>query len=140
VIQFWRNRTYALNYLPPLLDRTVPSRFNTSTLILTIVENCLIEGWSQQVSYSSFFDQCYPSYCTYSVNELPDIIYIVTTLIGVLSGLNVVLKLLIPLLVQALYWCWGYVHGMFFSKERTYRSLVVFDNNQKSSSNFFHIS
>ncbi len=72
----------------------------------------MIEEWSHEASYSFFYEQCDPLYCTYSVNERRDIIFIITTLIGVFGGLNVVLKLLIPLAVRALLWCFGYVHGM----------------------------
>jgi len=113
VIEFWRNQTYSLNYLPPLLNQTVPSQYNTSTLMLTIIENIMIEEWSKEVSYSKFFDQCHPSYCIYSVNERPSAIFIITTVIGIFSGLNVVLKLLTPLILRGIYWCWGHTQGMF---------------------------
>jgi hypothetical protein len=92
---------------------------------MTIVDNVMIEEWSTEASYELFFDQCDPSYCTYSVNERPGIIFIVTSLIGAFSGLNVVLKLLIPLIVRAIYWCWGYVHGMFI-RDCDYNCIKVF--------------
>ena len=113
MIEFWRNQTYSLNYLPPLLDQTINSRYSPSTLILRIVENLMIEEWSKEASYSSFFDQCHPSYCIYSVNERPSAIFIITTVIGIFSGLNVILKLFTPLILRAIFWCWAYSQGMF---------------------------
>ena len=113
MIGYWRNRTDALDYLPPLLDRTIPSRYNTSTRILFIVENLMIEQWSKKALYSSFFDKCDPLYCTYSANERPNAIFIITTLVGIFSGLNIVLKLCTPFLLRAVFWCWANTRGMF---------------------------
>ncbi len=111
VIEFWQNNTNGLVHLPPLLKQSIVSNFDSSTLISNIVEQLMIEQWSNDISYSSFFTQCNPQYCTYMVTEQSDIIVIVTTLIGVFSGLNVALTLLIPLVIRTIFWFKGHVYG-----------------------------
>ena len=106
MIGYWQNRMNTVTYLPPLLDQTITSRYNTSTLIYNIIESMMLEEWSPAVSFSSFFTECNPSYCTYSINQRSTIIIIITTLIAIFSGLNIVLKLLIPLIIRVFYWCW----------------------------------
>ena len=72
----------------------------------------MVEEWSSVASYSSFFTECNPSYCTYLINERPGILIIVTTLISIFSGLNLILKLLIPLIVRVFYWCSGHAYDI----------------------------
>jgi hypothetical protein len=88
MIEFWRNRTNILSNLPPLLDATIPSQYNTSTLLSVMINQLLVEQWSNSTDYGAFFDECAPEYCTYTVTERRKIIAIVTTLIGLVSGLN----------------------------------------------------
>jgi hypothetical protein len=111
VIEFWQNRTNGLVYLPPLLKQSISSNFDSSTSLSDIIEQMMIEQWSSNISYSSFFTQCNPQYCTYIAIERSDIIGIVTTLIGIFSGLNVALRLLTPLVIRAIFWFKDHVHG-----------------------------
>jgi hypothetical protein len=117
VIGFLQNRLNTLTYLPSVLDPTVKSQYNTTTLFVNIFENIMVEEWTNSVSYSSLFTECNPSYCTYSNNERPHILVIITTLISVFSGLNIVLKLFIPLIIRVVYWCWGHANGIKYIVE-----------------------
>jgi hypothetical protein len=41
-----------------------------------------------------------PLSCTYTITEQPNLIYIITTIIGLFGGLNVALKVIVPALVK----------------------------------------
>ena len=79
---------------------------------MTIFENLMIEQWSNNASYSAFFDHCNPLYCIYSNNERPSVIFIIAILVGIFGGLNVVLKLLIPLILRVFFWFWTNTQGI----------------------------
>lgn len=64
----------------------------------------MVENWSKEIDYSLYFTECAPQYCTYSVTQRRDVIFLVTTLFGLFGGLNIALKLLIPGLVQLVSW------------------------------------
>lgn len=105
MIQYWRNRTlYYLECIPPVLNDTIPSRFEPSTPLYLIIEQLMVESWSKEISYNSYYSKCAPLYCTYSVTQRRDVILIVTILLGLFGGLNVVLKLLTPLIIKLGSW------------------------------------
>ena len=87
-----------------ILNYTNSSPFAPTTSIYTILERLTIEQWSKNISYQSFFDQCAPEYCTYSINQRRDILLIITVLLGFFGGLNVTLKLLTPMIIRFISW------------------------------------
>jgi hypothetical protein len=50
--------------------------------------------------YESYYNECQPTQCTYRIETRNDLIYIVTTLFGIVGGLITVLKLVVPRLVK----------------------------------------
>jgi hypothetical protein len=109
VIQYWQNRTYYLEGLPSLLNNTIPSQYNSSTSLHLIINQLMVEDWSKEISYDSYYSQCAPLYCTYSITQRKDAILIITLLLGLFGGLNVVLKLLTPLVIKL--GSWIITHG-----------------------------
>lgn len=63
----------------------------------------MIEKFNIPISYSKFLAVCSPAYCTYTVTERRNIIALISTLLGVFSGLNVAMKLIVPLVMRPLY-------------------------------------
>ncbi|CAF1334186.1 unnamed protein product [Didymodactylos carnosus] len=78
---------------------SLPSRFNIDTVIGDIVKELMIEQWNNETNYTDYYQQCTPSYCTYSIVKRKDILYIFTTLIALTGGLVTALKLLPPLVI-----------------------------------------
>lgn len=103
VIEAWKNHSLEVSFLPPLLDSTISSRYNASTLISTILKNGMFEQFDINVSYSKFIDACNPTYCTYTVTERRNIITLISTLLGAFSGLNVAMVLIVPLVMRPFY-------------------------------------
>ncbi|CAF1054872.1 unnamed protein product [Adineta steineri] len=90
------------------LDESLPSRFLPNSTFEEIVNGLMIEQWNpsdQSVMYERYFNACRPSECTYTQQTKNSIIYIVTTLIGLLGGLITALKLIVPRLVQFTAFC-----------------------------------
>ena len=83
------------------LDPTLPSRFPPTTSLQTIVNEIMVEQWNREISYSFFYQQCRPASCSFTYTQRSDLIYIITTVVGLFGGLNVVLKLISPIIIKA---------------------------------------
>lgn len=87
------------NYQP--LDNTVKSRFSLNSPMKELVFDMFMEDWSVNISYASYFDQCQPKSCSYVILEGPDFISVISIILGLYSGLRVILRLLSPLMIHA---------------------------------------
>ncbi|CAF4336263.1 unnamed protein product, partial [Rotaria sp. Silwood2] len=81
------------------------SRFNVTTPISTLVNQMMIEDWFNISSHVAFYEQCRPLICTYSYVGKNDLIVVITTIIGLISGLTTILKFLTPRVVHTV-WRW----------------------------------
>jgi hypothetical protein len=91
-------------YIAKALDGT-ESKYTLNTSINTIVEQLFIETWSINVSYGNFFTQCLPTSCSYTRVEQYNVIYVITTLLGLYGGITILLKLFVPFTVSQFYKC-----------------------------------
>jgi hypothetical protein len=82
------------------LNSSLSSQYFTNSTIKDLVDNLMVEEWTPSQMYDGYYNACQPAQCTYTHETRNDIIYIVTTLIGLLGGLITVLKLVVPLLVR----------------------------------------
>ncbi|CAF4248982.1 unnamed protein product, partial [Adineta steineri] len=76
------------------------SRFSTNTTIAELIDNLFIEQWSNKTNYSSYFEQCLPSYCFYTSVPRFNLIYIITLLLSLQGGLTIILKWICPKIVR----------------------------------------
>jgi hypothetical protein len=76
------------------------TRFSPNSSIGTILDNLMVETWNERIEYFEYYEQCAPEQCTYSYTSRNNPFQIVTTLVGLLGGLSVVLKIIIPLIVR----------------------------------------
>jgi hypothetical protein len=77
--------------------------------IEALANHLFIQSWYNETFYESYFNQCHPLTCEYTYESRFNLIYIVTTIIGFLGGLDVVLRLLLPLIVKLVRRIWNYV-------------------------------
>jgi hypothetical protein len=82
------------------LNASLHSQYNTTTPINTIMQNLMIESWNTDVNYSAYYEQCHPNECKYTYIVNHDVIYIVTTIIGLIGGLVTIFQLVIPRAVK----------------------------------------
>jgi hypothetical protein len=82
------------------LDSSLPSQYFINSTIQDLVDNLMVEQWNSSLMYDSYYNACQPAQCSYTYVTKNNIIYIVTTLVGLVGGLITVLKLVVPRLVK----------------------------------------
>jgi hypothetical protein len=82
------------------LDSSLSSKYFVNSTIQELVNNLMVEEWNSTETYNIYYGECQPAQCIYTYTARNDLIYIVTTLIGLLGGLITVLKLVVPTLVK----------------------------------------
>jgi hypothetical protein len=82
------------------LDSSLPTQYFINSTIEELLNNLMVEQWNSSLIYDSYYNECQPAQCTYTHQAKNDIIYIVTTLVGLLGGLITVLNLVVPRLVK----------------------------------------
>ena len=75
------------------LSVSAPSQFSPTTIFEDIVNNLMVENYTYSRSYDSFYRICQPVHCSYTYEERTSILYMITTIIGLFGGMNIVLRL-----------------------------------------------
>ena len=89
------------------LNSSSSSNNNQYDRIEKLANRLFIESWDNESFNESYFNQCHPLTCVYTYESRLSSIYILTTVIGFLGGLNVVLRLLLPLIVKLVARVWN---------------------------------
>ncbi|CAF3971974.1 unnamed protein product, partial [Adineta steineri] len=76
------------------------SRFSTNTRIAELIDNLFTEQWSNKTNYTSYFEQCLPSYCSYTSAQKFNLLNIITLLLSLQGGLAIILKWTCPKIVR----------------------------------------
>ncbi|CAF0935223.1 unnamed protein product [Adineta steineri] len=85
----------------PLIYNSSLSRFPPKTLISSIVKKLMIERWNPSLYYDRFYELCAPTHCTYSKSiREKTAVGVMITLVSLISGLTVSLRLITPQLVK----------------------------------------
>lgn len=82
-----------------VMNASLSSRFLPTTTVGDLLDELMVEQWNWTTLYEDYFDECHPIECTYTYNTRNDLIYILTTTIGLVGGLTTALRLIIPRLV-----------------------------------------
>ena len=82
------------------LHSSLPTQYFINSTIEDLLDHLMVEQWNSSHMYENYYNACHPAQCTYTHQAKNNIIYIVTTLIGLVGGLITVLKLLVPQLVK----------------------------------------
>ncbi|CAF1531152.1 unnamed protein product [Adineta ricciae] len=90
--------------LQPFFYDPKTSRYPPNTSISTIIKELMIEQWNPSLSYEQFYESCAPNYCSYPERTRNNnFIGVIIILISMMSIIVIVLKLLTPHLVQAIF-------------------------------------
>lgn len=76
------------------------TRFSATASIDTLLQDLFVENWTTTVSHSDYFTQCKPSSCSYTIETKNNWLTILTITIGLIGGLQTVLRFLAPKIVQ----------------------------------------
>ena len=82
------------------LDVSKSIRFNPDTSIAEMLDHLMVEAWKRSVTYENYYIACQPTECVYTIVTKHDLLYVVTTIIGLIGGLVTTLKLVVPRLVS----------------------------------------
>jgi hypothetical protein len=97
-LQSYLNSSLPMNVTA--LDTSLPTQYFINSTIEELLDNLMVEQWNSSQLYDSYYNECQPAQCTYTYVTKNDIIYIVTTLVGLVGGLITVLELVVPRLVK----------------------------------------
>ncbi|UJR34784.1 hypothetical protein I4U23_027565 [Adineta vaga] len=87
--------------LQPLVYDPTASRYPPNTSFSIIIEELMIEQWNPVLSYELFYKSCAPLYCSYSQKiRKTTFIGVIITLVSMLGGIVVSLRILTPYLVN----------------------------------------
>lgn len=90
--------------LQPLVYDPTTSHYPPNTSISTIIKKLMIEEWNPSLSYEQFYNSCAPNYCSYSEKSRNNnFMGVIIILISMMSSIIIVLKLVTPHLVQAIF-------------------------------------
>ncbi|CAF4325598.1 unnamed protein product, partial [Rotaria sordida] len=89
---------------------SLKSSFNFSNLnenlnppnetIESILNKLMIDSWTWNISFSSYYNTGSPSSCTYEYISRNDLFFIITTILGIFGGLSLGLKLLTLIILR----------------------------------------
>ena len=82
-----------------VLTSNAKSIFTPSTKLFDIVNMLMVENWVESVSFDSYYAECKPTVCLYTITERLSIVATIISLIGIAGGLSVVLRILSPNIV-----------------------------------------
>lgn len=69
------------------------THFSMNTSIGSLFNELFIENRFRQYNYDAYFQICEVPTCTYTYTQRADILYVITTIIGLFGGLTIVLRL-----------------------------------------------
>ncbi|UJR18419.1 hypothetical protein I4U23_005324 [Adineta vaga] len=82
------------------LNTSTSSQYQANTTIEIIANNLFVDDWNVISSYSHYYEQCQPSYCSYTIEEKPSQIYVLTKLFSIYGGLMVLMKMSVSILIN----------------------------------------
>ena len=95
-----------------ILNGNVSSRFLPDSTVELMVNELMVEYYHISVNFSKYYGTCHPRSCIYTYKERSSRIYIATTIFALIGGLNVVLRLISPLLIKPFHRRQRSMHGM----------------------------
>ncbi|CAF3574242.1 unnamed protein product [Rotaria sp. Silwood1] len=82
------------------LDKSLPSLFAVDATLGSIVAKLMVEEWINTTSHKAYYDRCQPITCTYSYVDKNRWFVVITTVIGLIGGLQIILRMILPLLIE----------------------------------------
>ncbi|CAF1529656.1 unnamed protein product [Adineta ricciae] len=67
--------------------------FGISETVQEMVDRLFVNEWTLNYSYESYYEKCHSTYCTYSYIQNSDMLYIITTILGLFGSLTILLRM-----------------------------------------------
>ena len=85
------------------MNHSLPSRFNLNTTVQKIFDGLFTERWQATSSFSSFYEQCAPLYCEYTIDGHRNILFLISRILGLYGGLTISLRFIVSSAVKLFY-------------------------------------
>jgi hypothetical protein len=95
-----------------ILNQSIPSRFNSTTKLESLINELFIEEILNKTSYTEYYSQCLPNSCQYTYSTRFNWIYVLATLFGLFGGITTILRIITPFIIQLFF----FLKKRFFSK------------------------
>ena len=80
-------------------------RFSSNTTMGDIIDNMMIDAWTNLTHYEKYYNICRPLTCTYTSYHRFDWVYTITILTSVFGGLSVSLRIACPIIIKLYFRC-----------------------------------
>ena len=100
ILHFTSFFTYLRGRETRWLDSSFLNVYSNNSTVQDLVDQLMIDTWNSSTMYNQYYNECQPAQCTYSYETRNDLVFIITTLIGLVGGLTTSLKIVIPRLVK----------------------------------------
>ena len=77
---------------PALNASSLSSPYET---VRSLINRLLVDRWSWNVNFSSYYNACSPYSCTFEYRSHNHLVYVIATIIGVFGGLSIAFRMLI---------------------------------------------
>ena len=84
---------------PKSLNRSAHTTFQPTDTLQKILDSTMVDDWQTTNTYETYYNACAPTGCMYTISTVSNILYLISTLMGLCGGLVVGLRKLVPLLV-----------------------------------------
>lgn len=82
------------------MNTSISSKYPLDVNVSHLVDDLFLEQWNISINYERYFTQCAPKICTYSYTKRADFVYMITLLISLCGGLQIILRVVIPSIVK----------------------------------------
>ncbi|CAF3968377.1 unnamed protein product [Rotaria sp. Silwood1] len=82
------------------LNATIPSKFSIDSRVQDLMNELMLEEIDSSYSLEMYYPHCAPLTCMYSYTHRVELLTIITSIIGLVGGLNTTLILIIPLIAD----------------------------------------
>ncbi|CAF4276580.1 unnamed protein product, partial [Adineta steineri] len=82
------------------LDPFLSSQYAENSTIEHLLQSLMIEDWNSAQLYDRYYNECQPIQCTYTIETRNSVVYIITTMFGIIGGLITVLRCVVPRVVN----------------------------------------
>ncbi|CAF1039070.1 unnamed protein product [Adineta ricciae] len=86
------------NFTKPQLSTS-----SNNVSIESLTNDLFVQSWTNESSYQLYFNQCQPWICEYLIESHLEMVYIITTILGLIGGLNTILHLLLPIIFSSVF-------------------------------------
>ena len=84
------------------LSQRLDTDFSANFTVQTLLNKLMIDQMTSEIRFDVFYTKCNPAYCSYSYTRRFDVLFVVTTVIGIFGTLSMILRWTLPLIIEGI--------------------------------------